>query len=362
MNSVCQESASASKLEANESDELWLSRGDELFHQRQVADALVCYERALSINKDAQVHGLERWICCMLLGDFESAWCESDRIGRNRKHNDPFNNHVFWDGNPVNGKRVLVRCLHGLGDTIQYARFLPLLRYECDSVILKAQPQLLELFGTDIRVDELCDAFTDRPDPKHDVEVEIMELAYLLRINMDGLPQPPYLRSPCESIAKAAPIFAGEKRRKIGLLWSSSAYNPARSIPLKQFVPLLDNPDLALYSLQCGVECYPLQGELVGRLIDLRPHIQTITQTAAMIMNLDLVISVDTMVAHLAGALGKPVWVLLQSHADWRWMLERSDSPWYPTMRLFRQPVAGDWKSVIGQVVKSLAESSHRTS
>jgi hypothetical protein len=201
------------------------------------------------------------------------------------------------------------------------------------------------------------------PLPPFDLHAPILELPRLFQTDVDTIPaNVPYLSAEPARVSGWAEVLASDPPgRRIGLVWSGNpkhANDRNRSIPLHDFQPLAKVPGLSLFSLQKG----PAAGQLGDSTLKLRltDHAARLTdfgETAALIANLDLVITVDTSVAHLAGALAKPVWVLLPRVPDWRWMLDRSDSPWYPTMRLFRQPGEGDWEAVIGAVVEALVDN-----
>lgn len=260
----------------------------------------------------------DEWMDAMLHGDFERAWSLSD-LSPNCPH------HL----EDLAAKRILLRCDHGLGDTIQFIRYAPLLRSAAGHIIAHVQPRLVPLVR---RLPEIDRVFTwNEPWPRgeYDCEIEIMDLPYLFRTTLDTIPREvPYL--------SVDPALLGPPTGGIGLQWSAGEWDAGRSLPVSALAPLHCIPGVRLVSLQDG------------------PYTPDVTATAAAIMGLDLVITVDTMVAHLAGALGKPVWVLLPYEADWRWMLDRGDSPWYPTMRLFRQDETRHWAPVMDRVRQAL--------
>jgi len=266
-----------------------------------------------------------------------------------------------WDGTPFDGRHVLVRCYHGLGDTLHFIRYVPLLAKRAASVCVEVQPPLLELLRDVPDIDRLC-ALQEGVDPECgefgcDAEIDVTELPHAFRTSIETIPNSvPYLRPRQAAIAAAkdrlAPLAA---HPKIGFCWAAGDWRPKRSLKPRQLAPLADVPGVAFVCLQRGPayetwraapEAPPFAAELTS---------DSVQETAAVITQLDLVISVDTMVAHLAGALAVPVWLLLHDAADWRWLLDREDSPWYPTMRLFRQPARGDWDRVVQRVAAALA-------
>lgn len=285
----------------------------------------------------------------MRLGDFERAWSESDRIAQ-RGHPDP---NRFWDGCPLAGERVLIRCLHGLGDTIQFIRYAPSLRSIAQSVTIEAQPKLKMLLQQSCLADYVIT--WNEPEPAWDQHVEVMELPRIFRTTVDTIPHHiPYIRAPHAKLIESDPGTLA-----VGLAWTASTFNPARSIPIENLAAIFDIPGIAVYGLQSGPEHSELSPWLPA-VRDLHDRVATIHDTAGVLKDLQLVISVDTMTAHLAGALGIPVWTLLPYECDWRWMLDRRDSPWYPTMRLFRQPEPGNWSAVADQIREALLKLSQR--
>lgn len=294
------------------------------------------------------------WTEAMRRGDFEAAWRQTDRVEFPRREAErrgelqwDQSRHLVWDGSSFQGKRVLVRCEHGLGDTIQFARYLPLLRAQASSVIVKAQPALLGLLAGMPGPDHLLDAWTPEPNPPHDVAIECMELPYAFRHTTLTIPsQVPYLH------AGFHPPFA-PGTRQVGLVWAASGWGTSRTVPLALLAPVANLRGITLHSLQQGPEAAQIH-EVPFHVHDLAASTRAITEAAAAMMRLDVVITVDTMAAHLAGALGRPTWLLLKHEADWRWMDARERSPWYPTLRIFRQEEAGVWRSPITAMATKL--------
>jgi hypothetical protein len=290
----------------------------------------------------------ELWTRHMMGGAFEEAWKISESALRSRAGNPcwhlPRHLQNLWDGTPLAGKRVLVRCYHGLGDTIQFIRYAPLVKAIAAEVIVWAQPPLLPLLKTVPGIDQLLPLHGGRPEAAFDVDVEIMELPFIFRTTLATIPSTiPYLQ------VEPLPPSTGKNQLAVGLIWKAGDWDERRSIPFSLLAPLADIPGSKLYILQYeataagwrqGFGIYPVAFSLLGY--------------ARFIRTLNIVITVDTMPAHLAGALGVPVWNLLHAEADWRWMKNRTDSPWYPTMQLFRQARAGEWEAVIERVKNEL--------
>jgi len=351
--------------------------GEALFLQRRVDEALSCHEAARRHGMDrdiadrgqamsGMIPGDFGWMCHMLRGDFESAWrlADQDRVLYGRTGATwslPRHMRAVWDGCPLDGRRVLVRCYHGLGDTIHFIRYASLLASRAASVTVEAQPQLLGLLSQMRGIDRLYplpeSRDTDCREFGCDREIDVTELPHAFRTMIGTIPADvPYLRPKPAEIAPArrrlAPL-AG--RRKIGLCWAAGGWKPERSLAPGMLAPLAVVPGVAFVSLQRGPACESWRAVPEGPPIAAALTSDSIDETAAAIADLDLVITVDTMVAHLAGALGVPVWVMLHAAADWRWLLDREDSPWYPTMRLFRQTARGDWGSVVVQIAAALS-------
>lgn len=254
-----------------------------------------------------------------------------------------------WDGGPLGGRTLLVNWEQGLGDTLQFVRYVPLLRARAGGrVVLRVSPALVRLFGT-LGVAVVPD---DGPPPPHDVWAPLLSLPRLL-----GAPGiaggVPYLRAEEAAVARWRRRLADLPRPRVALVWSgdpANTRNRQRSVPPALLAPLLDL-GAGFVSLQ--------KGEAAGGLAvpALGPELTDFAETAAAIRACDLVISVCTAAAHLAGALGAPVWVMLAYDADWRWLVGRDDSPWYPSARLFRQPRPGDWPAVVAAVRAALLES-----
>jgi hypothetical protein len=284
------------------------------------------------------------WAEHMRCGEFEAAWRISDRMRAEARSDDRRPRHFqsVWRGASLLGKRVLVRCHHGLGDSLQFIRYAPIVKALAAEVIVAAQPELIPLLQTMPAIDRLV-PLDGTSEPPYDVDIEVMELPYALRTSPASIPAAvPYFH-----VAKS-PLPAGD-RLAVGIVWAAGDWDRRRSIPLPQLAPLASVADVKLFAFQ--------RDAALGQTEHLRiNHVnwRDVTHEAALLRALDLLISVDTMPAHLAGALGVPVWLLLHADADWRWMKEREDSPWYPTMRLFRQSHDGVWQPVLERVAASL--------
>ena len=289
----------------------------------------------------------------MRSGDFDAAWRLSDlalarRSSGASEWNRPRHLQQIWTGAPLSNQRVLVRCYHGLGDTIQFVRLLEPLRREAREVIVWAQPELLLLIRTARGVDRTLPLHDGAPGIVYDRDIEIMELPHALRVNLETLPRTvPYLHPPkAEWKMPAVPA-----QLRVGLVWRGGNWDRRRSVPLEMMARLAGISGVELFSLQHDAQPHELA---VLGATDLTGS--GITELAARMLALDLVISIDTMAAHLSGALARPTWTMLHADCDWRWMTGRRDTPWYPTMHLFRQPRPGDWGAVVDEIADALAK------
>ena len=322
---------------------------DLMLAARRLPEAvmLFCASEEAGASPDLCASG--RWIAFMLLGEYEDAWQESDSI-RSRALPDP---HRFWHGENLVGQRVIVRCLHGYGDAVQFLRYSAMLKAIASELIVEVPPRFVELARCFDGIDHVITWGENAPAQPHlwDVQLEVMELPYIFRTQVADLPlYKNYLHVP--------PALLSEGRQQapltVGLAWNSGSWNPARSISLDILRPLLSVVGCEFWSLcedpQSLIVLHPT-GMLLKEHSDCRNSIEGL---AATIAALDLVITVDTLAAHLGGALGIKTWVLLPYVSDWRWMHERSDSPWYPSIQLFRQPAPGSWAPVISSVHREL--------
>jgi hypothetical protein len=308
------------------------------------------YDRKSQHESQQQADELKRipnaWMQFMRAGAFEEAWKLSDKVlaaGVNRDPQLPRHYQCVWDGSPLDGKRVFVRCYHGLGDTIQFIRYIPQLKKIAKSVIVWAQEPLLDLLKTIPEIDQLLALHDGKPDVSYDVDLEVMELPFIFRTTPDTIPSRiPYLH--------AEPLkLSDEHKLNVGIVWQSGNWNQARCIPFSALAPLATLKNINLYILQANAEDAGWQ-EGFG----IHPGAFSLYNYARVIQGLDLMISADSMPAHLAGAMNVPVWTILHNQADWRWMDKREDSPWYPSMRLFRQQENETWAPVIEQVALEL--------
>ncbi len=301
----------------------------------------------------------------MLLGQYEQAWFESDEI-RARGNHDP---HRFWQGEPLPGKRVIVRCLHGYGDTVMYLRWLPQLRALASEVILQAAPEILPLLQCFPDADRILtwNALGETDHHLWDVQIESAELPYLFRTTPATLPPPTRILFPENALHRVRLRLGQPTRPRIGLVWSGSDFDPTRSIPFKELQQtLLQRHDVEFYSLQPPTSNADWQAFCTRHGWSNRTFYTTndqgepqqagIADMAAFASTLDLIVTIDTLAAHLAGSLGLPTWLLLKHDADWRWIVDRDDTPWYPGTKLFRRRINEDWTHVLTRVCNQLRD------
>jgi tetratricopeptide (TPR) repeat protein/GT2 family glycosyltransferase len=325
-------------------------------------EAIENYRRALQINPDfAEAH----WNLSLVLlrtGRLTEGWKEY-QWRRNPKLDITTYPHSFekprWDGSSFRNKRLLVHYEQGLGDTIHFVRYLPMVKARGGTVILEVRKPLYRLLQSLPGIDELVEAsFDKKPDVEFDYHISLMDLPNIFATNLNTIPaEVPYI--------KCSPKKAEHWRKKltspefkVGIVWAGSpshGNDQNRSCAIQYFVQLSKIDGVRLYGLQKGETAEQVE-ELADEttITNLGTEFEDFTDTVAAIENLDLVISVDTSVLHLAGAMGKRVWALLPFAPEWRWMLNRQDSPWYPTMKLFRQEKWGQWRPVFQNVAEEL--------
>ena len=338
--------------------------GHVLEMQGRFEESIASYERAVALKPDYANAAWNLSLVRLLLGDLRAGLAGYE--GRWGITVPPHGlQQPQWSGQPLNGARILLHAEQGLGDTLQFLRYVPMVQAAGGSVVLGVQASLrriaLEVPGvTQVVVH-------GEAMPELEWQCPLLSLPLVLGTTLETIPgQTPYLSVPDQALAKAAERAWPETGLRVGLVWAGNGLHMRdryRSMRLSEFASILQLEGIHFFSLQMGPEAEQLQHVTVAvteGITDLRPAIEDMADTAALIANLDLVIAVDTSVAHMAGALGKRVWLLLSTWTDWRWLLDRADSPWYPEMRLFRQKTLGDWQPVVEQVRCALAEACER--
>ena len=326
--------------------------------------AMACLLRALGLKHDHADGHLAMAQNLLAMGDFDPGWMEYEwrNLTEAGKATMPSMTSAPWNGMNIPNGRLLLVGDQGYGDTIQFARYIPLAAERCQELIVGCSAEMEPLLAGIPGVSQYCHRWTDVPG--HAAHCRLSSLPYLFHTRLDTIPgQIPYLHGDPGRIAYwrdrlAGTLPAGVKR--IGLAWAGRPTHPndrRRSLPLAQLVALADAGPAAFVSLQKPMPAADLETtRRFAGMIDLSDDLKDFGETAALIQNLDLVITVDTSMGHLAGALGKPAWILIPKAADWRWMLDRDDSPWYPSVRLFRQQTAGAWDEPMGKLLTALRQ------
>jgi tetratricopeptide (TPR) repeat protein len=365
------------RLQPN-SPECHVNLGNLLVRHQDLDGALDCYECALGLRPDYPEARRNRSYIWLTRGDFARGWaeyewrlkCEKTRLLPARSPR--------WTGENLEGRSLLLVAEQGLGDSLQFVRFAHLIRGRVGRLALACPAPLMRILGRCRGVDEVVDWKSSLPD--HDVHVPLLSLPAIVGTTLANLPAEPYFTVDSQTIDRWRPIVDRAMSRgsdrpqtcdagsaptfKIGIAWQgsrSNTFDRTRSFPLHHFEPIADVPGVRLISLQKGDGTEQID-ELAGRfpvaeLVDRgagEEDTRDFLSTAAVMSQLDLVITPDSSVAHLAGGLGVPVWIALPMAAEWRWLIDRDDSPWYPTMRLFRQRRHRDWDDVFQRMAQVL--------
>ncbi len=380
-----------------DSTEALYNRAVTLEELQRYDEAIAAYAKIPQNDPSFQSARWNAALANLKLGNLEAGWRQYEQRWQTeqmRKTQRYFNQPLWLGQESLQGKTILLHSEQGFGDTLQFARYVPLLAERGARIILQVQPALKPLMANIKGVSAVL--ATGEQLPPFDLQCPLMSLPLACQtFSLNDIPAANYLQQdPAKS--ESWKVRLGEKRKpRIGIAWSGS--NPrvnspatkrldaARSIPFSALSPLLQNDQVEFFAIQPqnsatsplgGISSLSLNLSLGGqssglnlggqssglniggqRLVDHTRELRDFSDTAALIDNLDLVISVDTAVAHLAGSLGKPVWLLNRYNPDWRWLLERNDSPWYPSMQIFRQSKAGDWNGVIAEVQQQLQQA-----
>jgi tetratricopeptide (TPR) repeat protein len=333
--------------------------GMVLKEQGKLDEVVACCRRALALKPDYAEAHLQQSFVSLLTGDFQRGWAEYQWRWKAKQFRRRDFSQPLWDGQPLEGRTILLHAEQGLGDSIQFVRYVPLVKRRGPVVILECPRPLLSLLASCAGIDRLVGQGDELP--AFDVQAPLLSLPGIFRTSLETIPADvPYLFADPGKVERWRQELGGVAGFKIGIAWQGNPENPNdrdRSIPLGRFEPLTRCSAVRLLSLQKDWGLGQLQ-HVAERfpVTELGSRLQDFMDTAAVMMNLDLVITCETAVAHLAGALGVPVWIALPLVPDWRWLLDRSDSPWYPTMRLFRQESRGDWQGVFRTIEVALGQ------
>ncbi|HLJ97642.1 MAG TPA: tetratricopeptide repeat protein [Gemmataceae bacterium] len=346
--------------------------GNAYHCQGHLDEAMACYREAIRLRPDYPEAHHNLGQCWLLLGQFERGWAEYEWHGRcpgipTRTFRQP-----LWDGTPLGGRTILLYADQGLGDNLQFARYAPLVQQRGGTVIMECLPALAPLLATCPGIDRLVPRGS--PLPEFAVQAPMLSLPGILRTTVNTIPAAvPYLHPDPQRRRRWQQVLQETPTFNVGIAWQgrpTHGQDRQRSVALEQFGALAEGTGVRLVRLQRGPGSEQL-ARLDGRWAVFDPPdwpedpAEAWLESAALVSALDLVVTVDTSVAHLAGALATPVWVALPFLPDWRWLLQRDDSPWYPSMRLFRQEHRGDWSGVFARIREALrhrlGESGPRT-
>jgi tetratricopeptide (TPR) repeat protein len=344
--------------------------GITLKEQGKHEDADGAFRRAIALKPDHAGAHYNLGMHLLLRGDFDQGWDEYEWRWP-VLHGVPVGGPPFaqavWDGSPLNGRTILLYTEQGLGDTIQFLRYVSVVRARGGRVVVEVHQALADLLEGSGEIDQAVPKGASRP--AFDVQASLMSLPRILKSRIDTIPGTvPYLSVDPRRAAYWREELAALGGFKVGIVWQGSPKHRndrVRSVPLAEFAPLAEIDGVRLIALQNGAGREQLPGfAAMHPILDWGSRIEAsarpLVEAAAILKGLDLLISVDTAPAHLAGAVGAPVWLAVPFTPDWRWLLERDDSPWYPTMRLFRQSRPGDWRGVFARLTRAVAEAAAR--
>ncbi|WP_109482020.1 tetratricopeptide repeat protein [Paraburkholderia sp. C35] len=345
----------------------WLSLG-AAHHALGAYDAAVrTFDQALRLWPDSAIAHMNRGVTLLTLGDFKRGLPEYEwRLENAAQSNAAMSANAptlpRWNGEPLAGRTLLVHAEQGFGDTLQFVRFVELAAQRAAHVVLEVQPQLMSLLAPSAQQWRVTLIAQGAPRPRVDLQCPLLSLPFALGTEPDTIPaRAPYLNAPAAARRTWRGSLGGHAKRKLGLAWSGRAQRQEnRSLPLAALEPLLALDGIDWIVLQ------PALGDEERAALDAHPRahnihrfdgrIQDFADTAAIIERLDGVVSIDTSIAHLAGALGKPLWLMLPFAADWRWFTRDTRSPWYPSARLVRQSQPGAWADVVDEVAAALRD------
>jgi hypothetical protein len=336
--------------------------GASLHDLGEYDEAIAVYQKTLALDpKLARAH-LNMAIAMMLKGDlrqgfehYDWRWDVSELGIRARSFEQP-----IWDGSDLAGRRILLHAEQGFGDVIQMVRYVPAVAARGGEVWLECRTDLHRTLKNFPGIKRLIDA--DHPNYNFDLHCPMMSLPRRFQTTLETIPADiPYLRAdPALAKVWRARFSANDSRLRVGLVWAGSAVHykdRRRSMPLSKLAPLANVPGVQFYMLQKGPPAEQASSPPPGlSMIDWTGDLNYFADTAGLLENLDLIVTADTSVVHLAGAMGKPAWVFIPYVPDWRWMLKREDSPWYPSLRLFRQEIMDDWQAPIDNVARELTK------
>ncbi len=335
------------------------NKGTLLAKKRLVNEALDYIEKAIALDPDYVEAYWNHSVMSLMKGDYATGWREHDyRLRLKEFPKRPFNKPA-WQGEPLQGKRILVLAEQGFGDTLQFVRYLRLVKAQGGTVIFECQKELKTLLANCPYIDAVVTQGTaEFLKSGFDVYVYLLSLPGIFKTERDSIPEIQQDVVVTKSVREKWRLrLSGYEGRKIGIVWACHSASPTcnvRTVGWDGFQPLFGVAGNTFFSLQKGNAALSADTTLPENLVDLAPEIGDFQDTAAIIQCLDLVITVDTAVAHLAGLLNVPTWALIPHESDWRWLRDTTASPWYPSLRLFRQESHGDWPPVVEAVIQAL--------
>ena len=335
-----------------DSPSLLAALGQSLIAQGRLGEGLGCCQAALKVDPNHQDARMARGRANFLAGRYAIAWPDRYRLVKDLDRRPKGTSGSEWEGQDLAGQSILLYGEQGLGDVIQYARYAPLVAEGGARVVVACKPRLIGLLRRIPGINKVVP--DDQPPPPTDWYCSLLDVPAVWGHDVDSIPAAcPYL----PPRVRETPVLPPSRQFRAGIVWAGNPtqkQDRRRSCRLEDFAPLFDLPGAAFVSFQVGPPARQLSEGWRGLVHDPGDALTTLEATADALMEVDLVITIDTMLAHLAGALGRPVWTLLASAPDMRWMLDRADTPWYPTMRLFRQPKPNDWAGVFREVRSEL--------
>ena len=351
----------------------YFNQGVSYQRRGRLDEALTSFDHAIENRPDfVDAHWYKSFIC-LQQGDYARGWDEHEwRLRQTKNVPRPFRQPV-WDGSALAGRTILVHDEQGYGDTFQFVRYLSMVEACGGQVIFECHRNLAPLLRGCSGYVKLVERSSPHavPEMPFDVQIHLMSLPRVLKTRIETVPREvPYIRADPALVQRWREQISHDRGFKIGIAWAGSPNHTNelnRSCALTDFSSLAGIPGVSLYSLQKGPGAEQADEPPPGmRLIRVDKELDQAARfvdTAALMANLDLVVSIDTAIVHLAGAMGRPVWTLLCATPDWRWLQDRSDTPWYPTMRLFRQTAPGDWHAVFIQIrdaLRALMQNENR--
>jgi tetratricopeptide (TPR) repeat protein len=339
----------------------WVNLGYALERRRELAEARGAYDRALQIDPRHFDARFNRSMVLLALGEYEAGWRDYESRWQASGFPRPSYPQPEWDGSPADGQTVLLYSEQGYGDALQFARYATLVAERGARVVLRCPRELHAVLGSIAGVSRVIAPDETAPFDRH---ASLLSLPLLFGTRATTIPEAtPYVRADPERVRSWAGRIQADRGLKVGLVWASQSQMPnveLKSVPLQALAPLAAAQGVRFYSLQMGEAGKAVSASPIP-LVDLAPGIRDFGDTAAILANLDLTISVDTAVAHLAGALARPAWTMLQYAPDWRWYPDSAASRWYPGMRLYQQPRPGDWQAVCAEVARDLGALARAT-